>query len=107
VKLLFDENLPVSLVARFSGSSHVRLIGMERASDLEIWEHAKRSGYAIVTKDSDFHHLSFVYGAPPRVVWLRIGNCSVADLVEVLTKHEERMRDFLDGQIDALLVIDA
>jgi predicted nuclease of predicted toxin-antitoxin system len=68
VKLLFDENLPPSLVpcvARaFPGSAHVRSLHLERASDAEIWEFAKHGGYSIVTKDGDFHHLSFFYGAP-------------------------------------------
>ena len=33
----------------------------------------------IVTKDEDFHHLSVLRGAPPKVVWLRTGNFTQCD----------------------------
>ena len=38
----------------------------------------------IVTKDEDFHRLSVLRGAPPKVVWLRIGNCTTEDIIRVL-----------------------
>jgi predicted nuclease of predicted toxin-antitoxin system len=34
----------------------------------------------LVTKDEDFHRLSVLRGAPPKVVWLRVGNCTTRDL---------------------------
>jgi predicted nuclease of predicted toxin-antitoxin system len=53
VKLLLDENLSRRLVPflqdAFPGSSQVVLLGMERAPDREIWQHAKAQGFIIVT----------------------------------------------------------
>ncbi len=81
MKLLFDENLAASLVRRvadlFPGSAHVIPLGLASNDDVAVWEYAKQNGFTITTKDSDFHDLSVMRGAPPKVVWLRIGNASV------------------------------
>ena len=80
MRLLFDENLSRSLCDRladvYPGSEQVSAAGLQHARDLEIWNYAKLNGLTIVTKDSDFHQLSFFYGAPPKGVWLRLGNCT-------------------------------
>ena len=56
MKLLFDHNLPPRLVSRlidlFPLSEHVFTMGLDRATDLEIREYAKRENLAIVTKDA-------------------------------------------------------
>jgi predicted nuclease of predicted toxin-antitoxin system len=75
VKLLFDENLSRKLVERlsdlFPGSTHVAFVGLLKAPDIEIWEHAKVHGYAIVTADAVFYQIATTLGPPPKVVWLR------------------------------------
>lgn len=80
MKLLFDENLSRSLCSRlqdiFPSSEHAVTAGLEHASDWELWEYAKLRGLVIATKDGDFHQISFLRGAPPKVVWLRVGNSS-------------------------------
>lgn len=62
MKLLFDENLsawlPQNLADIYPGSLHVRDIGLKSMPDGDIWEYAKANGFAIVTKDSDFHERS-------------------------------------------------
>lgn len=76
MKLLFDENLSPKLVGLLSDlypdSTHVRNVGLARADDELVWAYAKDHGLAIVSKDADFHQRSFVYGAPPKVVWIRV-----------------------------------
>ena len=78
MKLLFDENLSHTLVRLladlFPGSIHVREIGLKAADDSVVWEYAKNNGLMIVSKDSDMHQRSFVFGYPPKVVWVRLGN---------------------------------
>ena len=82
MKILFDQNLshrlPDRLADLFPGSTQVRLIGLDRAPDTEVWEHAKREGYAIATRDVDLAEMATLRGAPPLVVWLRGGNSSTA-----------------------------
>ena len=54
-----------------------------------MWSHAKERGLVIVTKDTDFHERSVIAGAPPKVVWIRRGNCSTAMIEQILRRHRE------------------
>lgn len=80
MKLLVDNQLPIAL-ARFlvqSGfdATHVADVGLDAASDHEIWAHARENHLAIVTKDDDFRTLANQQRSiPPQVVWVRLGNC--------------------------------
>ena len=33
------------------------------------------------------HQRSFLLGFPPKVVWVRMGNCSTSDIEQLLRKH--------------------
>ena len=93
MKLLFDENLSFRLCtllsSLFPGSTQVRLVGLERASDLEVWHFARTNGYAIVTQDGDFGDLATLLGSPPQVVWLRFGNQPTAEIERLLRYHAD------------------
>lgn len=67
---------------------------MAGSPDLDIWAHARESGFVITSKDNDFQQLSFVYGAPPKVIWIRRGNCSVSEIEEVLRRNAEQIEAF-------------
>ena len=88
MKLLFDHNLSRHLVRLlkdlYPDSLHVRDVGLERADDQDIWNYAIKNGLTIVTKDADLHQLSFLYGHPPKVVWVQRGNCSTRDIETIL-----------------------
>jgi len=109
VKLLLDQNLSYKLVGRltidFPGSAHVQDFGLDRADDEEVWQFAKDGGFTIVSKDDDFHQRSFVYGHPPKVVWVRIGNCTTERIAEVLLAHAEDILRFGVDAEAALLVL--
>lgn len=79
LKLLFDENLAARLARdlgdTYPGSAHVAQHGLSGANDQAIWEHAATEGFVLVTKDDDFQRLSVLFGPPPKVVWIRLGNC--------------------------------
>ncbi len=72
MKLLLDENLSRRLVPfllhNYPQSSHIVLLGLERATDMDIWRLARQEGYTLVTRDADFHELSLVHGQPPKVL---------------------------------------
>lgn len=101
MKLLFDQNLSHRLVAllaaEFPGSQHVRDVGMAAASDPVVWAYAAREGLVIVSKDTDFQQRAVLRGHPPKVVWVRMGNCSTAD-VEVLLRT--RLADLVAFEAD-------
>ncbi len=94
MKLLLDQNLPVALTHRlrdlFPVIDHVRQLGMDRSGDSDIWSFAATNSYVIVTKDSDFYYRSQVHTSPPKVVWLRVGNCPTGALEGLLqSRHAE------------------
>ena len=109
MKLLLDHNLSPRLVRLLSETylecAHVHDLGMDRASDTEVWSYAGEHGYAIVTKDADFHQRSLLFGAPPKIVWLRIGNCSVAESESVLRQRYIEIRRFVEESSADFLVI--
>jgi predicted nuclease of predicted toxin-antitoxin system len=109
VKLLFDQNLSHRLVkaltAEFPDSAHVRYVGLEKALDGPVWEYAKLHGFMIVSKDSDFHQRSFLFGHPPKVVWIRRGNCSTAVIEAMLREHREDIERFAESEQGSFLAL--
>jgi len=103
VKLLFDQNLSHRLIRLledvFPDSQHVRNVGLKTADDPVVWDYAKAHEFVIVSKDADFHQRSLVLGHPPKVIWVRLGNCSTAD-VEQLLRHHKVTIDTLEDDSD-------
>lgn len=91
MRLLFDQNLSPRLVERLADlypeSTHVYRIGLDQASDLEIWNAARSEAYIIVSQDADFTDLSAMFGSPPKVIWIRRGNCSTRQIEAILRSH--------------------
>jgi len=75
MKLLIDQNLSPKLAKllqhNFPESKHIRLLGLNDASDLEIFNYAKSNGFAVFTFDSDFMDSNLIYGIPPKIIWLK------------------------------------
>jgi len=102
VKLLFDQNLSYKLVQRladlFPGSVHVHEAGLIAVDDSLVWEYARDNDLIIVSKDSDFHQRSFLYGYPPKVVWIGLGNCSTADVERALRRNFDTIKAFREDE---------
>jgi predicted nuclease of predicted toxin-antitoxin system len=100
MKLLFDENLSHKLVPLladlFPDSAHVRDVGLKAADDPVVWEYARDNNLMIVSKDSDMHQRSFVFGYPPKVVWVRLGNCSTSDVEQLLRRRLVSIKTFYE-----------
>ena len=93
------------LAELYPGSVHVRQLNLQAADDEAVWRHAAEGGFAIVTKDDDFRQRGFVRGAPPKVIWVRLGNCT-ADAVEaVLRARHADILAFGTNPTAALLVL--
>jgi predicted nuclease of predicted toxin-antitoxin system len=109
MKLLFDQNLsprlPRTLADIYNESVHVRDINMRDASDTEIWEYAKAHDFVIVSKDSDVQARSLLYGSPPKFIWLRVGNCPVKPIEELLRKHSMAIHTFVQDQEQTHLML--
>jgi predicted nuclease of predicted toxin-antitoxin system len=98
MKLLFDHNLSPRLVDVlvdiYPNSNHLYLMGLDQQSDTIIWETAKKQNYIIVTKDSDFNELLILKGFPPKVIWIRSGNCSTNTIKSLLRNNYEAIFAF-------------
>ena len=109
VKLLFDQNLSPKLVKRleniYPNSDHLDLLGLGTADDVLVWEHARQNDFVVVTKDADFADLSVLRGFPPKVVWLRRGNCSTNDIEEILRDHQAEIEDLATDSTSGILTL--
>ena len=109
MKLLFDENLSVRIVSEvldlYPGSAHVGLLGLSQTSDSIIWEQAQKNAFCIVSKDSDFQQRSLLFGAPPKVIFLKLGNCSTQRIVAVLRSNQDVIHAFWTDEDACLLVL--
>lgn len=109
MKLLFDQNisfrLPAVLNDLYPDSKHVKVLGFEQVSDTEIWDYAKDQGFVIVSKDSDFHQRSLLFGPPPKVIWIRKGNCTTQEIIKLLKDYVEDVRAFVESEESSFLVL--
>ena len=109
VKLLFDQNLSPKLVKRlgniYPNSDHLDLLGLGTADDMLVWEHARQNDFVVVTKDADFADLSVLRGFPPKVIWIRRGNCSTNDIEEILRDHTDKIEDLAADSASGILTL--
>ena len=98
MKLLIDQNLSPKLANQlaglYPGSDHVLTLGLDCSSDDAIWNFAKANDFVIVTKDADFSDLVVVRGFPPKVLWLQLGNCTTAQVADVLRDNQPAVEAF-------------
>lgn len=108
MRLLFDQNLSRRLVAElapwFPDSAHVGSVGLDTATDSEVWAYAGEQGY-LIAKDSDFRQLAFLFGPPPKGIWLRVGNCSTEAIAAVLRSSVDVVSRFAASEEESLLVL--
>jgi predicted nuclease of predicted toxin-antitoxin system len=109
MKLLFDQNLSPRLVASLSGlypgSNHVHLLHLDQVQDREVWEYARREGFLIVTKDADFSDLCVLLGFPPKIIWIRRGNCSTSAIERILREHYHDIQMLHEDEYQGVLTL--
>jgi predicted nuclease of predicted toxin-antitoxin system len=109
MKLLFDQNLSFKLCQivadLFPESKHVRLLGLSEVGDRVLWDYARENGFAIVSQDADFAEMAVLLRSPPKVIWLRAGNQSTADISSLLRRHSDLILAFSDDVEAACLEI--
>ncbi|MBV8858603.1 MAG: DUF5615 family PIN-like protein [Acidobacteria bacterium] len=109
MKLLFDHHLSPRLVKSltdlYPDSTHLHLLGLDRADDEVVWELAKREGFLIVTKDADFSDLCLLRGFPPRVIWIRLGNCKTQAVEAIIRRHHDKIEALEGDEIIGVLTL--
>ena len=110
MKLLLDENLSRRLVpalqGRFPGSTQVAMLGLERASDAQLCDHAARYGFVICSKDDDFRRLVVARGYRPRLIHLALGNADNDAVLTALMAAAERLQVAFDDPTTGMVIIE-
>ncbi|MBS9392440.1 MAG: DUF5615 family PIN-like protein [Dolichospermum sp. LBC05a] len=109
MKLLLDENLSDRIVDKiidlYPNSQHVKTLGLINTDDAIIWEFAKMNSFVIISKDSDFHQRSLLYGHPPKFIYLRIGNSPTSKIVQILRDNLATITQFDSSDTESILVL--
>lgn len=99
MKLLFDQNISFRILnflpEKYEGSTTVKHEDLINALDVDIWKFAKENGFTIVTQDSDFNDLNFLYGFPPKIIWIRTGNLKTQTIADILIDYSEEIEKFI------------
>ncbi len=109
MKLLFDENLSPRLVEIladiFPNSLHVHQASLGNVPDNKVWDYALENDYVIVTKDADFQEYSLLFGFPPKIVWIRKGNCSTSQIAQLLKIHAQQIHTLFHNPDIGILIV--
>jgi len=109
VKLLLDENLSDRIIPKildlYPDSEQVKTLALRNTDDAVIWEYAKANGFVIVSKDSDFHQRSLVYGHPPKFIYLRMGNSPTSKIVQILRDNFDAIIQFGNSETESILIL--
>jgi predicted nuclease of predicted toxin-antitoxin system len=76
---------------------------LKAADDPLVWEYARDNDLTLVSKDSDMHQRSFVFGPPPKVIWVRLGNCSTTQVEQLLRLHSNAIGAFREDAYASFL----
>ncbi len=102
MKLFFDQNISFRVTELikdfFPDAKHVKEFDLQFSTDKQIWNYAKENDYNIVTFDADFYDLVTLYGHPPKIIWLRLGNTSSRNIATILSGYSELVNSFLTDQ---------
>ena len=110
MKLLFDQNLSRRLLrdidAAFSGSQHVADVNLTTEDDAIVWKFAADHDFVIISKDSDFFHRALLRGHPPKVSYLRVGNCSTQHIKNLIMDNMALIYEFISDPMESLLILE-
>ena len=109
MKLLLDQNISPKLVRKlrdiYPGSLHVQDVNLDRSDDSEVWDFAGKENFLIVTKDVDFSERSLMLGFPPKIIWIRRGNCSTKEIETILRNNQEDIKNLAVNEKIGVLIL--
>jgi predicted nuclease of predicted toxin-antitoxin system len=107
IKILLDQNLSFKIKKEikdvFSEVKHVSDTRLSDTEDLNIWQYAKINDYSIITFDSDFIDISTIYGFPPKIIWLRMGNSTTFKIGQIIRTNQLLISEFLSNHENGCL----
>lgn len=110
MRFLIDNNLSPLLVEHLANAGHdavhLRMYGLQGASDPEVMERARQEHRVLVSADTDFGTLlAFQRATTPSVILLRVGNGRrAAQIAELMLANLSAVQE--DLETGAVVVID-
>jgi predicted nuclease of predicted toxin-antitoxin system len=109
MKILLDQNLSFKLCSKlkdiFPEVIHTTEVSLETADDEEVWLYAKLNSCILITKDADFIEKAVIKGHPPKIIWIKAGNCSTIKIEELLRKNKRIIQDFIIDKENSVFTI--
>jgi predicted nuclease of predicted toxin-antitoxin system len=97
---LVDAQLPPSLAGALRQAGypavHVVDLGLQAATDGEIWDQASSRSAVLVTKDRDFALRRAATNDGPTILWVRVGNISNRKLIELALRSLPAIIDAIE-----------
>lgn len=112
MKILIDQNISFRLIGKiihlYPKISHVKYCDLVNAIDFDIFLYAKENEFkAILTLDEDFDNILLEHNSPPKIIWLRVGNCSTMEIAEIIIRNSLEIDEFInDDNYDCLEIFD-
>jgi predicted nuclease of predicted toxin-antitoxin system len=75
----------------------LRDVSLRDATDIAIYDAAKKANAILISKDSDFVELVMRLGTPPKLIWLTCGNVSNAALQALFSAKLQEAIGLLNG----------
>lgn len=86
-KFLIDVNLPYYF-GLWNNEDYQHQNDLDpRMKDKDIWNYAKVNELTIITKDSDFSNRIIFQDPPPKVIHIKIGNCSMREFHRIIEEQ--------------------
>ena len=89
----------------YPGSIHVRDVGLQSADDEAVWSCAAQHSLIVVSKDADFRQRSFLFGHPPKVVWIQRGNCPTIEIETILRDYYDDILLFQQDEASSFVAL--
>jgi len=83
----------------YPDSNHVYNIGLDTSHDHTIWQYARDNEFVIVKRDADFSELNVLLGFPPKVIWIRRGNCTTAEIESILRSNYQAVQALAEDMV--------
>ena len=106
MNFLVDANLPPRLCdwlrQHNHHATHLHDLQSLRMPDKAVWKLAASRQEIIVSKDMDFREHALIFGKPPQVLLIALGNCSNEELMVILDASWPRIESELSSGMRAV-----
>lgn len=82
-----------------------QIMSVLNLTDDNIWRYAAGTGLVIVSKDDDFRQRALLYGPPPKVVWLAVGNAGTRAIAQHIRQNLLAISGFVQDPEAAVLIL--